>query len=162
MAKYSDGLEHSSLHRRYGKNWHSLQSRWYWRLWEWKQNIWNKPLTWSLITSFSLNLRGVDLKDRLFDRLEIGRLDAAKGLWLMVLCQGGGRSQAMSLRGQFGTGALQHLHQWHRWWHWVHPQQVCGWSQAEQCSWYVGREGSHPDGPGQAGEVDTWNPNEVQ
>ena len=45
-------------------------------------SIWTsaKPLTWSLTTSFSLNWRGVDLKDGLFDGLGIGGLDAAKGL----------------------------------------------------------------------------------
>ena len=40
-----------------------------------------------------------------------------------------------------------------RQWHRVHPQQVCRWHQAEQCSRYTGREGSHPKGPGQAAEV---------
>jgi len=55
-------------------------------------SIWSsaKPLTWSLTTSFSLNWGGVDLKDGLFSGLGIGWLDAAKGLWWMVLCQGGG------------------------------------------------------------------------
>ena len=40
-----------------------------------------KPLTWFLTTSFSLNWRGVDLKDGLFDGLGIGWLDAGKGLY---------------------------------------------------------------------------------
>ena len=62
-------------------------------------------------TSFSLNCRGTDLKDRRFDGLGIGWLDAAKGLRTMVLCQGGGRSQAVSLRGWSWDCALQHLHQ---------------------------------------------------
>jgi len=39
-----------------------------------------KPLPRSLTTCFSLNWRGVDLKDGLFDGLGIGRLDAAKEL----------------------------------------------------------------------------------
>ena len=39
-----------------------------------------KPLTWFLTTSFSLNWRGVDLKDGLFSGLGIDWLDAAKGL----------------------------------------------------------------------------------
>jgi len=49
-----------------------------------------------------------------------------------------------------------------RWWHGVHPQQVCRGHQAEWCSRYTGRKGSHPEGPGQAGEVGPWKPNEVQ
>jgi len=39
-----------------------------------------RPLTWSFITSFSLNWRGVDLEDGMFSGLGIGWLDAAKGL----------------------------------------------------------------------------------
>ena len=34
--------------------------------------------------------------------------------------------------------------------------------QAEQCSQYIGRKGSHPEGPVQAGEVGLCKPNEVQ
>ena len=45
-----------------------------------KFRIFSKPLTWSLTTSFSLNWRGVDLKDGLLDGLGIGWLDTAKGL----------------------------------------------------------------------------------
>jgi len=50
----------------------------------------------------------------------------------------------------------------HRWWNLVHPQQVCRRHQAEQCSWYIGGKRSHPEGPGQAGEVGPWKPNKVQ
>jgi len=39
-----------------------------------------KPLTWSLITYFSLDWRGMDLKDGLFSGFGIGWPDAAKGL----------------------------------------------------------------------------------
>jgi len=39
-----------------------------------------KLLTWSLTTSFSLNWRGMDLKDGLFDELRTGCLVTAKGL----------------------------------------------------------------------------------
>ena len=39
-----------------------------------------KPLRWSLTTSFSLNWRGMDLKDGLFGGLRIGWLVTAKGL----------------------------------------------------------------------------------
>ena len=67
-----------------------------------------------------------------------------------------------ALRVSLGTGALQHLQHWHRQWHWEHPQQLCKWHQAEQCSQYTGGEGSHPEGPGQAGEIDPCEPNEVQ
>ena len=56
-------------------------------------------LSFSFTTSFSLNWRGIDLKDGLLDGLGIGWLDATKGLWSVGLCQGGGRSQAVSLRG---------------------------------------------------------------
>ena len=39
-----------------------------------------EPLKWSLTTSFSLDWRGMDLKDGLFDGLGIGWLNAGKGL----------------------------------------------------------------------------------
>ena len=68
----------------------------------WMSSTWTsaKPLTWSLTTTFSLNWRGVDLKDELFHGLGIGWLDAARQMWSMGLCQGGGQSQAVSLRGR--------------------------------------------------------------
>lgn len=40
----------------------------------------SKSLTWSLTASFSVDWRGMDLKDGLLDGLGIGWLDAAKGL----------------------------------------------------------------------------------
>jgi len=48
----------------------------------WMSSIWtsSRPLTWSLTTSFSLNWRGMDLKDGLFDELGIGWLGAAEGV----------------------------------------------------------------------------------
>ena len=45
------------------------------------------------------NWRSVDLMDGLFSGLGIGWLNVAKGLLSRVLRQGGGRSQAVSLRG---------------------------------------------------------------
>ena len=41
-------------------------------------------------------------------------------------------------------------------------QQVCRQQQPKQCSKYIGGKGSHPQGPGQAGEVGPHEPNEVQ
>ena len=50
---------------------------------------------------FSLIWRSVNLMDGLFGGLGIGCLDAAKGLRSMDLCQGGGWSQVVSLRGRY-------------------------------------------------------------
>ena len=41
-------------------------------------------------------------------------------------------------------------------------EQVCRRHQAECCGQYIGGKGSHPEGPGQAGEVSPYEPNEVQ
>jgi len=40
-----------------------------------------------------------------------------------------------------------------RQWDWAHPQQVCGWHQAEWCGWHTWWTGCHPEGPGQAWKV---------
>jgi len=64
-----------------GLLWWSEWLRWMGEGW-WMSSTWTsaKPLAWSLTTSFSLNWRGVDLKDELFDGLGIGCLDSAKEL----------------------------------------------------------------------------------
>ena len=136
---------------------------WWTGEWWWMSSslIFAKPLTWFLTISFSLYRRGMGLKDGLFSGLRIGWLVTAQGLWSMVLCQGGGWSQAMSLRGRSWdwcpSASLSMTRQWHQ----VHPPQVCRWHQDEQCRWYIGGKKSHPEGPEQAGEVGPWKLNEV-
>ena len=116
-----------------------------------------KLLTWSLTTS-SLSWRGVDLMDGLFSGLRIGWLVAAKGFCVRVEASHKRCPSGVVLR----IGALQHLYHikmfiTHRQWNQVHPQQVCRPHQAEWCSRYTGEKGSHPEGPGQAGDVGPWN-----
>jgi len=79
----------------------------------------------------------------------------------MLLCQGGGRSQAVSLRGWSWDQCSSISSSLTQTMDWMHPQQVFRWHQA-QCSQYVERTGSHPEGPGQAGEAGPWKLNEVQ
>ena len=61
-----------------------------------------------------------------------------------------------------GTNTIQYLHQWRRQQDRVHPQQVCGWHQAEWCSWYAWGMGCHPEGPAQPLKVGPCEPYEVQ
>ena len=104
----------------------SFPSRWVggWEIgqWFWERRNWEEDGTKGCSKHYSWDFQRVfwgmlGIWTGLFGRLRIDWLDVAKGLWLMVLCLSGGRSQVdcSGVGDGLGTSALQLFHQWHRW-----------------------------------------------
>ena len=87
---------------------------------------------------------------------------AGRGSWLLALSPDGGQRQVLPRKGLFWDRHCLTFYQWHRQWDRVYPQQICGWCQAEWCSWQNRRKQHHLEGPGHAWKVGPCEQGQVQ